>query len=33
MTAQFTKPSFRNYVLANLQVNHVASTPILFHLA
>jgi hypothetical protein len=33
MAAQFAKPSFRNYVIENLRANHVASTPILFHLA
>ena len=33
MAAQLAKPSFRNYVIANLRANHVASTPILFHLA
>ena len=33
IAAQFTMPSFRSYVLANLRANHTASTPILFHLA
>jgi hypothetical protein len=31
--AQFSTPSFRSYVLANLRANHTASMPILFGLA
>jgi hypothetical protein len=33
MAAQFSTPSFRTYVVANLRANHVTSMPILFHLA
>jgi hypothetical protein len=30
---QFTKKSFRSYVLANLKANHVAAMPVLYRLA
>jgi hypothetical protein len=33
MAAQFTNPTFRSYVVANLRTNRTASAPILFHLA
>jgi hypothetical protein len=32
MWRQFTKESFRSYMLANLDVNHVGAMPILYHL-
>jgi hypothetical protein len=31
--AQFTKRSFRSYVVANMRANHVSANPILYHLA
>src|SRR5262245_35418583 len=31
--SQFTKPSFRSFVLANLLVNRVGAMPLLYHLA
>ena len=33
MATQFTAPTFRSYVVANLRTNHTSSAPILFHLA
>jgi hypothetical protein len=33
MLTQFSKPTFRSFVVANLKANHTTSSPILFHLA